>query len=100
MRSAELQLLKDFIDGKINPKSATISLTKEIDMTISISFPLSLPLFGHRNDSSYIFSQFHHTKEVYSATISPPRLRIGTTCPVLPVRYYLSAPTGSTCSGY
>ena len=40
MTSADLQLFKDFIDGKIKPKSAAILLTKDIDMTISISFPL------------------------------------------------------------
>lgn len=40
LSSADLQLFKDFIDGKINPKSAAISLTKDIDMTIIISSPL------------------------------------------------------------
>lgn len=38
MSSADLELFKDFIDGKINPKSAAILLTKDIDMTISGSF--------------------------------------------------------------
>lgn len=40
LSSADLQLFKDFIDGKINPKSAAILLSKDIDMTISISSPL------------------------------------------------------------
>ncbi len=40
LSSADLQLFKDLIDGKVNPQSAAISLTKDIDMILLISTPL------------------------------------------------------------
>lgn len=38
--SAEIQLFKDFLDGKINPKPAAILLTKNIEMKEEPNDPL------------------------------------------------------------